>query len=275
MKKMISFILAAAMSAMVAVPAFAAAPEADTVRDGENVNTWTTSGQSDNFKDKMMTMIAYAPNGEGEITVDSIQYIDQTTADASGAYSFDSYIPKDLPTAGEYTVIVGSEVLDNAIDAGTIEKIEVTDVAVTGTITTQSKAAKATIDFCAAGTTTPVVSAETTDGAFTANVTPGTYDVIISRPGYLKYIITNVVVTEGFSLKPVTIQAGNVDTDDNVTVSDVGAVVSAYSLSSSDEGYQVEFDFNVDGNITVSDVGAVVANYGQGITTIDFADFNK
>ena len=65
MKKMISFILAAAMSAMVAVPAFAAAPEADTVRDGENVNTWTTSGQSDNFKDKMMTMIAYAPNGEG------------------------------------------------------------------------------------------------------------------------------------------------------------------------------------------------------------------
>ena len=46
MKKMISFILAAAMSAMVAVPASSAAPEANTVRDGENVNTWTTSGRT-------------------------------------------------------------------------------------------------------------------------------------------------------------------------------------------------------------------------------------
>lgn len=275
MKKMISFILAAAMSAMVAVPAFAAAPEADTVRDGENVNTWTTSGQSDNFKDKMMTMIAYAPNGEGEITVDSIQYIDQTTADASGAYSFDSYIPKDLPTAGEYTVIVGSEVLDNAIDAGKIEQIKVTDVAVTGTITTQSNAAKATIDFCAAGTTTPVVSAETTDGAFSANVAPGTYDVIISRPGYLKYTITGVVIEDALSLKGVKLLPGDIDANNLVNTDDLTPIISGFAQKTGDAGYNVILDLDANNIINTDDLIPTISSFGQRSTVIDFADFNK
>ncbi len=272
MKKLISFVLAAAMSAMVAVPAFAV--DAETKKD-DGANTWTTSGQNAAYAGKMMTMVAYAPGTDGAITVDSIQYIDQTTADQNGAYEFKSYIPKNLPTESAYPVKVGGETLDAAISAGEIEKIEITEVPITGTITTQSDAANATISFCTPGTTEVVVSADTTKGAFEANVAPGTYDVVISRPGYLKYTITNVEVTETLALNTVAMKAGDVDKDNNVTVSDVSAVVAGYGLSSAEDGYKIDIDFDADNNITVSDVSAVVANYGVGATTVDFADFNK
>ena len=275
MKKMISFILAAAMSAMVAVPAFAAAPEADTVRDGENAKTWTTSGKHDDFKDKMMTMIAYAPNENGEITVDSIQYIDQTTADASGAYSFDSYMPKVLPTAGDYTVKVGSEARDSAVDAGIIEQIAVSEVPITGTIKTQNNAATATVSFCQPGTTESIVSAETIEDVFTVNVAPGTYDVIVSRVGYLKYTITNVVISESFELGSFELEAGDVDGNGSVTGSDIGDVVLGIAKSTGQAGYKEAADFDANGTITASDLGAVVLTIAHTDKTVDFADINK
>lgn len=275
MKKMISFILAAAMSAMVAVPAFAAAPEADTVRDGENAKTWTTSGKHDDFKDKMMTMIAYAPNENGEITVDSIQYIDQTTADASGAYSFDSYMLKVLPTAGDYTVKVGSEARDSAVDAGIIEQIKVTDVAISGEGSALGKAV-ISIEFYKAGESTSAYKTEVVGTSeFEVNVAPGTYDVVISSPGYLDYKITNVEVNDAMSLKPIKIKAGDVDGNGIVMVEDIGFVVSAFKKTSADAGYTLTRDFDANGAITVEDIGFVVANFKQVATTIDYADFNK
>lgn len=269
MKKIISFVLAAAMSAMVAVPAFAV--DAETKKDGE-ANTWTTSGQNEAYADKMMTMVAYAPGEGGSITVDSIQYIDQTTADSTGAYSFSSYIPKSLPTEQDYSVKVGGETLATAIDAGVIQKIEKVDVPITGTITTQSNAANATISFCQAGSTDPVVSVDTVNGAFTANVAPGTYDVIISRVGYLKYKVTNVEISDSFQLGTFKLEAGDVDGNGAVTASDIGAVVLSIAKTSSDEGYSEAIDFDANGSITASDIGAVVLNIAHTDTTVDFAD---
>lgn len=270
---MISFILAAAMSAMVAVPAFAEAPDADTVQD-EGARTWTTSGKHDDFKNAMMTMIAYTPDGEGNITVNSIQYIDQTTADENGAYSFSSYIPKDLPTAGDYTVKVGSEGRPNATDAGTIKQIKVTDVAVKGEATALGKAV-ITVDFYKAGDSTSVYSTEIVENAFSLDVVPGTYDIVFSSPGYLDYKITNVVVTEALSLKSVKINAGDVDGNGSVVAADIGFVVGAYLKKSTDPDFNPAMDFNADGAITAADVGFAVGNYKQVSTTIDFAEFNK
>lgn len=266
MKKIISFVLAAAMSAMVAVPAFAAAPEADTVKD-DGANTWTTSGQSDDFKDKMMTMVAYAPDTDGTITVDSIQYIDQTTADNTGAYSFDSYIPKNLPTEGDYAVKVGSEARDSAIDAGTIEQIESVDVPVTGTITTLG--GDATISFCQTGTTEPVASVETDGGAYTINVAPGTYDVIFSRNGYLKYTITNVVVTETMGLAGVSLVAGDVDNNDIINVDDLTAIISGFGNEDDDT-----LDLDANGIVNIDDLTSTISNFGIASTEIDYSELN-
>lgn len=273
MKKMISFVLAAVMSAMVAVPAFAA--DAETKKD-DGANTWTTSGQNASYADKMMTMIAYAPV-EGEITVDSIQYIDQTTADSTGAYSFSSYIPKELPTETSYSVKVGSEALDAAIDAGTIEKIEKVDVPVTGTIKTQSTKANVTVGFYKSGATEATVSGETEDGALSVDVAPGTYDVVISRPGYLKYTITGVEVTDGLQLGEVTLLAGDVNADATVNIMDVTDVVKAFKASSTgtDGRYRVEYDFDVDGTVNIIDVTDMVKNFKKTATTISFTELNK
>lgn len=272
MKKIISFVLAAAMSAMVAVPAFAAAPEADTVKD-DGANTWTTSGQSDDFKDKMMAMVAYAPGTDGTITVDSIQYIDQTTADETGAYSFDSYIPKNLPTEGDYAVKVGSEALDSAIDAGKIEKIESVDVAVTGTAKTQGRQAK--VDFYNVGGSESVYSTDVTEGdTYSVNVAPGTYDVVFSSLGYLDYKITNVNVTAALELPAVTLLAGDIDHNGAINVTDIGQVVSAFGNTSEDPEYNAAYDFNADNGISPTDVGFAVANFKEASVEIDYSELN-
>lgn len=272
MKKIISFILAAAMSAVVAVPAFAV--DAQTVQDS-GANTWTTSGQNDEFKDAMMTMIAYAPGTDGAITVDSIQYIDQTVADDTGAYSFSSYIPKVIPT-GEtvYQVKVGGETLETAISAGTIDPIEITEVPVTGTITTQSNAASATVSFCTPGTTDAVVSADTAGGAFTANVEPGTYDVVISRDGYLKYTITGVEVSDTLSLPSVTLKPGDTDTNGLVNTDDLTPIIGAFGASSGNTGYAEKYDIDANDIVNTDDLTPVIGNFGETETTVAYEDLN-
>ena len=270
MKKIISFVLAAAMSAMVAVPAFAA--EAETVKD-EGANTWTTSGQSDDFKDKMMTMVAYAPGTDGTITVDSIQYIDQTTADNTGAYSFDSYIPKNLPTEGDYAVKVGSEARNSAIDAGKIEKIESVDVAVTGAATAIGSA-QVEVDFYSAGGSTSIYNADVTDNTYSVNVAPGTYDVVFSSLGYLDYKITNVEVTDAVELPAVTMLAGDIDNNNTINISDICPVVGAYLKTSGDPEFNTVYDFDADNSITVSDIGYVTTNYMKDSVEIDYSELN-
>lgn len=272
MKKMMSFILAVAMSAAVAVPVFAENPT--TTKDGDS-NSWTTSGQNEAYAGKMMTMIAYAPAENGSITVDSIQYIDQTTADENGAYSFSSYIPKDLPTNGDYTVKVGSEALDEAISAGKIEKIEITDVAVAGTITTQSENANATISFYSGNSEAPVKTAETTKGAFNLSIAPGTYDVVISREGYLKYTIKNVVVADELALDAVTLLPGDVDANDVVNTDDLTPIIGAFAQKSGDDSYAVKLDLDANGVINTDDLTPTISSFGQKAKTVDYADLSE
>ena len=253
MKKMISFILAAALTAVAAMPAFAA----DTTANDDG--TWTTSGSDASYANKMMTMVAY--EGDGEITVDSIQYIDQTVANESGAFAFENYIPKDLPTASDYTVLVGGETLDQPIDGGKIAKIETPEVAVSGKATAIGNAA-ITVSIGDA------VTADVVDGAFTADVAPGTYDVVYTAPGYLKHTITGVSVEGALALKDIKLLAGDVNASDDVTVEDIGFVVGAYGVP---ENYDITKDFNADNDVTVEDVGFAVGNYKATATVEAYA----
>ena len=227
MKKMISFILAVAVSAAVAMPAFAA----DTTDNGDG--TWTTSGSDASYAGKMMTMVAYEG---GEITVDSIQYIDQTTADENGAFAFENYIPKNLPKT-DYTVLVGGETLDAALPAGTIKAPEIVDVAVTGTLKMANTLEKATANLYAAGTTdyaaaTPVATADVEGGALNVTVAPGSYDLVITRPGYLKYTKKNIDATAALALGEIALNAGDMNSDDIVNTDDLTAVIGAFGSTS-------------------------------------------
>lgn len=247
---MISFILAVAVSAAVAMPAFAA----DTTDNGDG--TWTTSGSDASYAGKMMTMVAYEG---GEINVDSIQYIDQTTADEAGAFAFENYIPKNLPKTSDYKVLVGGETLDKAIDAGSIKAPAVVDVAVTGKAAAIGNAA-ITVKF---GND---ISVDVVDGAYTANVAPGTYDVEFTAPGYLKHTLVGLVVEGALNLDDVKLKAGDVNASGEVTVEDIGFVVGAYGKP---ENYDITKDFNASNDVTVEDVGFAVANYKEKATVVN------
>ncbi len=262
MKKMISFILAAALTAVAAMPAFAA----DTVSNGDG--TWTTSGSDASYANKMMTMVAY--EGDGEITVDSIQYIDQTVANGSGAFAFENYIPKDLPTAGDYTVLVGGETLDAPIAGGTIAKIETPEVAVAGKVITLADVVVAKVDFLAAGTEDVIASADVAAGAFSVDVAPGTYDVLITSVGYLSYKITGVVVETAMTLADCTLAAGDVDPNGVVNVTDLSNFLPALAKLEGGEGYVIACDFDANGAINATDLANLVKNLSAQATVVPF-----
>ncbi len=270
MKKMISFILAAALSAAVAMPAFAAEP---TTTKAADADTWTTAGENVDYAGDMMTMVAYEG---GTIDVDSIQYIDQTTADENGAYKFENYIPKTLPAAGVvYNVKVGGENLDKAIDAGTIgtastEPDDPTDtkVVVTGTA---SVIGKKTAKVAAIAAGAEADSKEIVGTAnYELNVVPGTYDIAFTAEGYLSYTITGVpVAAELPALPAVELYAGDVDGNGDVTADDLGMMALAYNNA---DLYQSAYDVDNDGAITADDIGYAALRYKEGATVVAYAD---
>ena len=127
MKKLLSVVVVFVMIVAMSVTAFAADPTT-TLVEGK----WTTAGSDAAYANSMMTVVAISGS---TISVDSIQYIDQATADANGAYSFAGYLPKEDPEQNEeYLVFVGGQKLANPIPAGKITYVAppVTDVTVTG-----------------------------------------------------------------------------------------------------------------------------------------------
>lgn len=264
MKKTISMILAVVMAAMVAMPVFA---DVTTTKD-DGVDKWTTAGTDAEYANKMMTIVVYS--GE-EITIDSIQYINQTVADENGAYSFASYIPKNLPTSGNYKVKVGGEDLATPIDAGIIEQMQISSAAVSGTVATASDAAYATISFYTAGTSTLVDSTTTDAGAISMELAVGTYDIVISRPGYLKYTLKNVEITEAFAIGNVTLLAGDIDDNDIVNTDDLTPIISAFGAQKADPDgdYEAVYDIDANNTINTDDLTPVISNFTETATEID------
>lgn len=263
MKKTISIILAVVMTAMVAMPVFA---DVTTTKDASE-NMWTTAGTDAAYANKMMTIVAYSGD---EITIDSIQYIDQTTADVNGAFAFEDYIPKNLPTSGNYKVKVGSEDLSTPVDAGIIEQIQISSGTVSGTVVTASDTATATVDFYTAGTSTLIDSATTEAGAFSKEVEAGTYDIVISRPGYLKYTLKNVTVEEAYAVGNITLLAGDIDSNNIVNTDDLTPIISAFGAQKAEAGdYNVAYDIDANNTINTDDLTPVISNFTETATVID------
>lgn len=273
MKNIISFILAGVLSVAVAMPAFAVVVQPTTEKT-ENADTWTTAGSNPDYAGKMMTIVAYAPATNGAITVNSIQYINQTTADKDGAYAFEKYIPKDIPASGTvYNVLVGGELLNKAIPAGTIGTAVVPNakVAVTGKA---SVIGKKVTKVAAIANGVEVATANVVgSGNYTLNVDAGIYDIVITAEGYLSYKITGVPATdELLTLPDIELYAGDVIVDDNVTADDIGIVSLAYNQPTL---YETVKDFDLDGSVTADDVGYASLRYKESATNVAYADFIK
>lgn len=81
--------------------------------------TYTTSGVDSTLANQQVTIIVHKGD---EASFENVEYIDQTSADANGAYSFSNYTPKEAATAstGSFEVLIGAQSLASPLYAGTI-----------------------------------------------------------------------------------------------------------------------------------------------------------
>lgn len=108
------------------------------------------------------------------------------------------------------------------------------------------------------------------------NVTPGVYDLVVSKSGCLDYTIRNVVVTaEGLDLtshsnaavKNITLLAGDVNGDGSIDVSDLNIVWNTGNFNKlSTDAEQALTDVDGNGTVDVSDLNIVwnAVNFNKG-----------
>lgn len=99
------------------------------------------------------------------------------------------------------------------------------------------------------------------------DVTPGVYDLVVSKSGCLDYTIKNVVVTADVvdltshsdpAVKNITLLAGDVDGDGNINESDVSVIRYASNINkTASSAANPLADVDGDGNVNESDVSIV------------------
>ena len=264
MKKILSVVVVFVMLVAMSTSAFAAAPITTQNADG----SWTTAGSDAAYADSMMTILAYSGDA---ISVDSIQYIDQTTADETGAYSFANYLPKVDPAAGvQYTVKVGGQNIDSPLAAGYIFAAA-TDVTVSGTVAYTGTATSATVTFVPVDGGDAIVATTAADtGAFTISVPAGNYVVTITKAAHTKYVNNAFAVEEAIADFTCTIYAGNTNGDTLVGLTDITPIIN--NLGATVTAENINSDVNDDSIIGLTDITPIINNLGAEDTVLPVAE---
>jgi len=98
-----------------------------------------------------------------------------------------------------------------------------------------------------------------------------TYDIKISKPGYLARYITNVSASKtsqyGSSSTPVEIWAGDVPNngvaDDSINMMDIMEIAKCFNSIKGSENFNENCDFNLDDSINMSDVVTVAKHFNE------------
>jgi hypothetical protein len=117
----------------------------------------------------------------------------------------------------------------------------------------------------------PAVDVAITDLGLVSNFAPNTqgsvqtsgagtlpYDSVeITRPGYIRYLASNV---SGFSPPLITLLAGDINADDSIDIFDILLVVANFNLPVNANNERM--NFNSDNRITIADIALVAKNFG-------------
>lgn len=218
-------------------------------------------------------------------TAGNIVYIDQATADDAGAVTFHAY-PSRL-TRGSYCVYaVGA---GKAIDLNAPTawfRYYTPGVTVSGRVTSYNASNAATVQLMQGGTAKYSATVTGTDATFSIeNVAPGTYDLVVTKAGHLKYTVKGVVVGDGgldltahsnSKISTIALLCGDINGDGNINTSDINVIYQAnnYYKSATDKDVDVVADLNGDGIINTSDINIIYesANYYKGTAdcTVDY-----
>lgn len=261
MKKMLSLIIAIAMVAAGSVTALAIDPQ--TTSSATDADVYTTTGTVG--ANEMVTLLIYSG---ATINQDSIQYIDQTTADSTGAFKFENYKTKVTLKAGEsYTVKVGGESIETPYSS-TISK-EAAGFTLAGKVTFVGTTAP-TITLTPTTGDAIVINNVAADGTFSKDSIPaGTYKLVVAKPYHLGYTDKTYDITADVSDAAFTIKGGNLKLADEgatevIDIKDLTEILSAYNTSSTGAANINETD-----GVDIKDLSILLANYGATETIVD------
>ena len=194
------------------------------------------------------------------ITEDSIQYIDQKTADADGSVAFEDILLKVDGTAA--TIYLGGSDLDEAVLLGWVNKPadEPDEYAVSGTVTLTSEATSAsTVTLTSTADETKVYTVETVNGIYTITVPADTYKFVVTKALHLSYTKAELAVA-GDTTVDVTLVGGDTDADGAVNTADLTEVLVQYGKSAEDAA---NCDIDDDGSVSVADLTAILTAFGK------------
>lgn len=246
MKKVLGLVLVFVMLMSVAVfaadkPTFA--PESD--------GTYTvpySDGTSGNYYALLVVEGIYEEDETPEISEDTVLYIDQATADASGDVSFDGWIPKNDEPATVY--LGGSNLPDGPVLLG---YLGAQNFVVAGTVTTDSGTTyEATVTLTDAENN--VFTATSVNGAYAVEVPQGTYTFTVNVKNHLSYTDADFAVDADVSGKNVSVLGGDLDESGTVDFDDLSEILRNYKTVS---------DYDVDGvgEVDFDDLSIVLKNY--------------
>ncbi len=103
------------------------------------------------------------------------------------------------------------------------------------------------------------------DGTYELSLPPGTYDILIDKPGYLDQIYTQIVVEAGaeVDLGYKELLAGDLNKDGIIEIVDVAVLMNIYGNNLGDADYDVKGDLNEDGAIEIVDKAVLMTNYSE------------
>lgn len=103
------------------------------------------------------------------------------------------------------------------------------------------------------------------DGTFEIYVIPGTYDVLIDKPGYLDHICTGKIVQSNteIDLGKKDLIPGDINKDGCVQLQDLSMLMNVYGIDSTSENYDIMYDFNEDSQVQLQDMSLISSNYSE------------
>lgn len=271
MKKFTLLFLVAAILAFSSFGVAAYAPENDSYTITYNVGAENAGS--------MYGMVAISGTGDSVSTTntDDIVYIDQATADAEGNITFTAFAPMGAaPSDAAYvpsTVFIGGPSYSTVQKIGTLDAAAAGKFAISGNVVDTVDAREATVTVYAADDAefaTPIASVDTVEGAYSIDVAPGTYSVVISKACRCTYTVTGVPVTDAavaLAVADITKLAGDVNENGAINGADLTTLLADYNKSGADIATA---NSDVNGNTAVNgaDLTALLAGYnGSNVTT--------
>ncbi len=98
-------------------------------------------------------------------------------------------------------------------------------------------------------------------GEFSLMLTPATYHLALKADRSLRKVLTGISLPTG--TLPVSLRNGDIDSDNEVTLFDFGALVAAFGTMPGDSAWNPTADLDGDQEVTLFDFGILVRNFGQ------------